>query len=127
MISHITLGKWGEDVAVIYLKKINYRIVERNYRCKFGEIDIIALEGQTIVFVEVKTRSSGEFGCPQTGVTPRKQRQLTKIAHYYLQKHQLFHRDARFDVVAVEKRSGEKQITMIRNAFEVTDRVLSRA
>jgi putative endonuclease len=77
--------------------------------------------------VEVKTRSSEEFGPPQTGVTARKQRQLTKIALYYLQKHQLFHRDARFDVVAVEKGSGTKQVTMIRNAFEVSDRSLSKA
>lgn len=120
MIQNIELGKKGEELAVGYLQKLRYKILERNYRCKFGEIDIIALDRKTVVFVEVKTRSSKEFGSPQTGVTLRKQRQLAKVALSYLQKHHLFNRDARFDVVAVEKNCSEERINMIRNAFEVS-------
>ena len=120
MAHHITLGREGEELAVAHLRKLRYKIMERNYRCKFGEIDIIALDNKALVFIEVKTRASQQFGSPQTGVTPKKQRQLTKIALSYLQRHRSFNREARFDVVAVEMESGQKHIEVIRNAFEVS-------
>ena len=119
MNNNIELGKRGEDLAVTYLRKHNYKILERNYRCKFGEVDIIALDKKTLVFIEVKTRTSKEFGSPLTGVTPKKQRQLAKIALYYVQKHRAFDRPARFDVVAVEIISEQIQVNIIKNAFEV--------
>lgn len=120
MCSRIELGKQGEKLAVDFLKKRRYKIVEKNFRCKFGEIDIIALEGKTLVFVEVKTRSSHEFGCPQAGVTPRKKAQMAKVAFFYLQENRLFDRDARFDVVAIYVDQGKKRIELIRNAFELS-------
>ena len=120
MARNIELGNEGEELAVAHLRKHRYKILERNYRCKFGEIDIIALHKKVLVFIEVKTRSSKKFGSPQTGVTPRKQRQLSKVAFSYLQKHRSFSREARFDVVAVELHADRKQIEVIRNAFEVS-------
>jgi len=120
MSSRIELGKRGEELALGFLENLKYKILEKNFRCKFGEIDIIALHGKTLVFVEVKTRSSPEYGSPQTGVTKRKRNQLTKVAFFYLQKNRLFNRDARFDVVAIELDAGEKRIELIRNAFELS-------
>ena len=116
----LELGRRGEELASRFLKKLHYKILEKNFRCKFGEIDIIALQGKTLVFVEVKTRSSPEYGGPQASVTPKKREQLIKVAFFYLQKNRLFDRDARFDVVAVEFDSGEKRIELIRNAFELS-------
>ncbi|MBN2467191.1 MAG: YraN family protein [Deltaproteobacteria bacterium] len=120
MSEHIALGKAGEALGVRHLKKLKYKIVEQNYRCKFGEIDVVALDRKTVVFVEIKTRSTKEFGSPLNGVTPRKQRKLAKAAMAYLQEHQLFDRDARFDVVAVEVDSGQERIDVIQNAFEIS-------
>ncbi|WAC07340.1 MAG: YraN family protein [Thermodesulfobacteriota bacterium] len=120
MGSRIEMGKRGEKLAIGFLKKLRYKILEKNFRCKFGEIDIIALQGNTLVFVEVKTRSSLEYGCPQASVTARKRYQLTKVAFFYLQKNRLFDRAARFDVVAIEFDSREKRIELIRNAFELS-------
>ena len=120
MGSRMELGKRGEELAIGFLKKLHYKILEKNFRCKLGEIDIIALQGKTLVFIEVKTRSSLEYGSPQTSVTPKKRNQLTKVAFFYLQKNRLFGRDARFDVVSVELDSDKEKIELIRNAFEIS-------
>ena len=77
-------GAWGEDRAAEFLAREGYRILERNYRCPLGEMDIIAREGRTVVFVEVKTRSSERFGPPHAAIGPQKQRRMTAIALYYL-------------------------------------------
>ena len=119
MARHLALGKRGEDIAAVDLKRRRYRIIERNYRCPFGEIDIIALKERTIVFVEVKTRSSRAFGRPEAAVTPRKQRQLARAALSYLQSRNLLDRDARFDVVAVEIGAMGECVTVIEDAFEL--------
>jgi putative endonuclease len=119
-MGRIELGKQGEQLAVGFLKKLRYKILEKNFRCKFGEIDIVALEGKTLVFVEVKTRCSLNYGSPQASITPKKRYQLMKVACFYLQKNRLFDRAARFDVVAVGFDSGEKRIELIRNAFELS-------
>ena len=83
------LGRRGEAIAVSFLKRQGYKIIERNYRSKLGEIDIIAREKDNIVFVEVKTRRSDDFGLPQEAVSYRKQYRLTKIALGYLAYHRL--------------------------------------
>ena len=120
MAHHLRIGARGEDIAVTNLKKCRYRIIERNYRCRFGEVDIIALDKGTIVFVEVKTRSTEAYGTPETSVTLRKQHQLTKVALCYLQQKDLLNRDARFDVVAIKVGGERERVNHIKNAFEIS-------
>ncbi|GAB4144095.1 MAG: YraN family protein [Candidatus Promineifilaceae bacterium] len=92
------LGAWGESVAATYLEAHGYRIVQRNWRCIYGEIDIVAQQGETLVFVEVKTRRGGT---PEEGVTPQKAERMLTVAQAYLLAHDL---DVpwRVDVIAVE-------------------------
>jgi putative endonuclease len=106
-------------VAVRYLKKKGYRIVERNYLCKMGEMDIIAKEKETWVFIEVKTRTSTTFGPPQLAVNPTKQMQLSKVALYFLKEKRLEDVRARFDVVAILLRPKGEEIELIRDAFDL--------
>jgi putative endonuclease len=113
-------GKKGEDLAVAYLAGAGYRIIERNYRCLFGEIDIVAREGETLVFVEVKSRRSEAYGDPLLAVGCRKQRKISRIALHYLSDKDLRYRPARFDVVAVMLLPAGHRIELIRNAFELT-------
>jgi putative endonuclease len=111
-------GDRGEDRAAAFLRKEGYRILERNYRCPLGEMDIIAREGKTIVFVEVKTRSSDRFGSPQAAIGPQKQRRMTAIALCYLKGQGWLGMPARFDVAAVSLCEGREKITLYRNAFD---------
>jgi len=113
------LGKKGEDVAVRFLKKHGYHILQRNYTCKMGEMDIIAKERDMLVFVEVKTRTSTTFGLPQLAVNPRKQKQLSKVALNFLKEKQLREPKARFDVVAVLFVNQEAEIDLIKDAFDL--------
>ena len=113
-------GKKGEDLAAAYLAEAGFRIIERNYRCLFGEIDIVAEEGETLVFIEVKSRRSEAYGDPQLAVGHEKQKKISRIAMHYLQERRLRHRLARFDVVAVKLLSSGHKIELIRNAFELT-------
>jgi putative endonuclease len=113
------LGKKGEEVALRFLKKKGYRIIEKNYVCKMGEMDIIAREKDTLVFVEVKTRTSITFGPPQLAVNDSKQRQLSKVALNYLKEKQLENVKARFDVVAILLGSNREEIDLIRDAFDL--------
>lgn len=115
----IRTGKRGEELAVAYLKSKGYRIIERNYKCLFGEIDIVAKEGNTVVFVEVKSRKSEDFGDPQTAVGWEKKRKISRIALKYLDEKQLYPCDARFDVVAVKMLPAGNTIELIQNAFEL--------
>ncbi|MBW2637887.1 MAG: YraN family protein [Deltaproteobacteria bacterium] len=112
-------GKRGEEIAATYLKKEGYRIRERNYRCPVGEIDIIALDGNEVVFVEVKSRRSDDFGEPEAAVDARKQAKLSRIALSYINEHNLNDRNARFDVVAVSFSKGAHHLRLIRNAFDL--------
>jgi len=113
------LGKKGEIVAANFLRKRGYEIVERNYRSRAGEIDIIAREKGDIVFIEVKTRRSSNFGLPQEAVSYRKQRRLTKIALSYLTYHRLRGVNCRFDVVGIlMKEDKVRDIELIKGAFE---------
>lgn len=113
-------GSRGERTAATFLKRQGFRIVERNYSTPWGEIDLVALDGTTIVFVEVKTRSSLVAGRPEEAVTLDKQKKLTQMALAYLKKHQLLEHSARFDVVAIvwPKNAREPEIRHLRNAFE---------
>ena len=85
MAQHLKIGKVGEQEAVKFLKKKNYKIIDQNFSCKIGEIDIIAYQKDTIVFVEVKTRKNNLFGTPGQAVNKSKQKKIIKTALYYLQ------------------------------------------
>ena len=116
------LGRSGEEKVAGYLQKKGYTILVKNYRCKAGEIDIIARDGAELVFIEVKTRSSLNFGFPAEAVTRRKQRQISRAAQWYLAEQQLFDVPARFDVIAVLG-VDQKDVTIdhINNAFDLGD------
>lgn len=117
--ARIDIGKRGELLAVDFLKKNGYKILENNFRCRYGEIDIIAMEGKGIAFVEVKTKTNDAFGPPKTAVDLRKQRQLSKAALAYLTQNKLTNHPARFDVVGVTIRENKKEIELIKSAFEL--------
>lgn len=111
-------GRLGELEAARFLERNGYRILERNFRCRSGEIDIIARQGDTLVFVEVKTRAGEAFGSPEESVGGGKQRRMALAASYYLEKTGCHDTDARFDVVAVELKEGRFECRLIRDAFE---------
>jgi len=116
------IGDLGEDLAVSFLEGKRYRIVERNYRCKGGEVDIVAQDprDKSLVFVEVKTRRDLSYGVPQLAVTPFKQRQISKAALTWLVKNRQKDAAARFDVIAILLAgSGTPTIEHITNAFEL--------
>ncbi len=96
-----SLGQRGETAAAKFLKQLGYRILERSYDSPLGEIDIIAIDGRTIVFVEVKTRSNTDSGHPADAIDATKRRRMTQAALAYLKAHNLLQTSARFDVVAV--------------------------
>lgn len=112
------LGRRGEEAAFQFLRKKGYRIIEKNYVCKMGEMDIIAKEKDTLVFIEVKTRTSSLFGPPQLAVNFSKQRQLSKVALNYLKEKRLGDVKARFDVVAILLDQKE-EVELIQNAFDL--------
>ena len=115
-----TLGARGEEIAAAYLRGQKFTIVERNFRCKGGEVDIVARDGKTFVFVEVKARRSLSFGSPQASVTHFKQRQISKAALTWLAKNRLKDVNARFDVIAIILREYEvPRIEHLRNAFDL--------
>jgi putative endonuclease len=113
------LGKKGEEVAIRFLKKNGYQVIKRNYVCKMGEIDIIAKEKDTLVFIEVKTRTSTTFGPPQLAVNPKKQSQMSKVALNFLKEKRLEDVKARFDVVAILLGPRGEEIELIRDAFDL--------
>ena len=112
-------GKESESIAVKHLKKNGYKILEQNYRNPLGEIDVIAKDKNTLVFVEVKARRSGGYGSPKWAVTPKKQRQISKVALYYLKAVKQKNVKARFDVVAISSTDDNPRIELIKNAFEL--------
>ncbi len=111
------IGQEGETEAVAYLIKKGYAILERNYRAGRGEIDIVVKDGETLVFVEVKTKRQDRFGEPEDWVDEKKQIQIGKVATQYLQDQNLDDVDCRFDVVAIDYTKGKKKIKHIKNAF----------
>lgn len=112
------VGKAGEESAVQYLCQQGYQILERNYRCRFGEIDLIARDGRTLVFIEVKTRRSQTFGPAAAAVTLEKQRHLVKASQVYLIQQRKAYELCRFDVVTIELNAQKPRIELIKDAFQ---------
>ena len=116
----LDFGKAGEALAVNFLKKQGYKILEQNYKNKFGEVDIIAKDKDVICFVEVKTRSGLNFGLPQEAVNFRKQRQITKVALSFLKEKKLLEDKARFDVLTILNDSKSVEFNLLKDAFELS-------
>ena len=114
-------GRLGEAEAAIFLEKNGYKVLERNFRCRYGEIDLVAKDGPTIVFVEVKTRGSERFGSPTASVDERKQKKILLTSQYYIESRRLVDADMRFDVVGVEIRDGRLFFELVKDAFEATE------
>lgn len=115
------LGTIGENLAADALCKQGYTILVRNYRCRYGEIDIIGKIRGSLVFIEVKTRRSQLYGLPEEAVTARKQRQIVKCAQQYLAENNLFDSDCRFDVVSVIlDECKPARISIITGAFDLS-------
>lgn len=112
------LGKYGEEQAVKFLKKLGYKIIERNYRIRGGEIDIIALDGDILVYIEVKTRTSHKFGLPEESVTPFKIHFLERAAKFWRnnRSHLKLPEAERIDVVSIDLSFGDPVINHIQNA-----------
>ena len=116
------LGARGEDEAARFLKKQGYRILERNFRSRLGEIDIVARDGDTLVFVEVKTRSGDSFGSPKDAIGKNKMRRITRGSMDYLRtRRKSGDVPARFDVVSVELKDGRFSTEHIKDAFDAQE------
>ncbi|MCL6612557.1 MAG: YraN family protein [Peptococcaceae bacterium] len=115
----ISLGRSGEDAAVRYLRKKGLRVLERNFRCKLGELDVVAREGPCLVFVEVRTVAGTAFGTAQESVDVKKMRKVRQVAAYYIQSRKAVEMPVRFDVVAVTMNPDGhvRKIEHIVNAF----------
>ena len=111
------LGKEGEDVAVQYLREHGYKILERNFSCRQGEIDIIGTDGQYIIFFEIKSRSNIKYGLPAESVTKKKIEHILKTAKYYLYKENIEERSIRIDVIEVFIKNGTNEINHIKQVI----------
>lgn len=116
MNEHLKTGYRGEQAACAYLEALGFRILERNWRYKRAEIDIIAMEGDVLVFLEVKTRSSERYGSPEVFVSKRKQQLLTSAASAFCLQLE-YTGEIRFDVVAVIASRKDCHVTLLRDAF----------
>ena len=117
----LTLGKWGEEQAARFLRRRRIKVVARNLRTPVGEIDIIARQGKTLIFAEVKTRRCAGYGAPQEAVGPTKQRQILRAASWYLNDKGWQDLQPRFDVLAVRVVNDQVQIEHITDAFGLPD------
>jgi putative endonuclease len=113
------LGRRGEAVAEAFLRAHAYTIVARNFRCRAGEIDLVALDGSVLVFVEVRSRSGMAAGTPLESVDGRKQARVAQVARYFLAARGWADRDARFDVVGVRFDADPPAVEHVENAFEL--------
>jgi putative endonuclease len=114
-----SLGKIGEDLACEELRRRGYAILARRYRRRGGELDIVARDGRTVVFVEVKTREGCEFGAGAESITALKRRRIADVALDYLVRHRLTESACRFDVVSIELNEAGPKIELYQNAFDV--------
>ena len=115
-MTKLQVGKYGEDLAVAFLEKRGYKIIDRNFRIRGGEIDIVAIEKNTLVFVEVKTRTSLQFGLPQESVTKNKIYFLERAAKFYRNRRKNLPLAERIDVVAIDLSQDLPKIELIKNA-----------
>jgi len=111
-------GKEGEEIAAAFLEQRGYRIVAKNFRSRYGEIDLIAWDQETLVFIEVKSRSSDLFGGPVGGVNHRKQVKIGLVAAGFIQKERLWSSPCRFDIVSIVGQPGQTTVGLLQNAFE---------
>jgi putative endonuclease len=116
--ARVELGKAGEDLACVELRRLGYAIIDRRFRTRVGEIDIVAVDRGTLVFVEVKTRRTVACGTPAEAVTFLKQRRMTAMAAEYLFRKRLAGKNCRFDVVAITISDGKPAIELFAGAFD---------
>ncbi|MGI6152393.1 MAG: YraN family protein [Christensenellaceae bacterium] len=117
MVYNQKIGKTGEDAVCVYIEKGGGEVLARNYRCAYGEIDVIARQGATICFVEVKTRTSKRYGSAAEAVTPAKMAKIRETALHYIAEHVDSDCNFRFDVAEVYLQNGMPDIHYIENAF----------
>ena len=115
----LELGERGEALAFNKIKSMGYKKIVKNYRCPLGEVDLVAKDGDTLVFIEIKTRRGRPLGYAKEAVNARKQKQISKVALAYMKANNCCDVSARFDVVAVSLGSGPPQIEVIQNAFDL--------
>ena len=118
--ARVILGKAGEDLACRELSRRGYAILARRYRVRGGELDIVARDGTTLVFVEVKARDDEAFGGGAAAVTGLKRRRIGRLAEEYVARHRLTDVPCRFDVVAISFETGVPRIDVIQNAFDLS-------
>ncbi len=118
-LNHKEIGNLGEEIAAKSLEEKGYSILERNFRCRFGEVDIIARDEDTVVFVEVKTRRGRKYGEAEEAVDYRKQKKLRQLAEYYLMKHHHVSPKCRFDVCSVylDQNNQIEEVKILQNCF----------
>jgi putative endonuclease len=112
-----SMGSEGEQLAARFLQEKGYEIIERNYRFGRGEMDLIAKEGNDLVFIEVKARRSSEYGAPEESITVAKEAQLKRVADGYLSEHDIEDQNCRFDIVTITYEHGAPVINLIQNVF----------
>ena len=115
----LLIGQDGERIALRFLKDRGYKIITTNYSTKIGQVDIVARDGKTICFVEVKTRSNYRFGYPKESIGSIKQQKLSKLALLFLKKRNMLNQSARFDVVSVSFINGSPKVDLIKDAFRL--------
>jgi putative endonuclease len=115
----LELGKEGEDLALKKVESLGYQCIARNYRCSLGELDLVARDGETLVFIEIKTRRGKSLDYAKEAVHARKQRQMSKVALAYMKKTGCEDAKARFDVVVIHQKGTDREIEVIRNAFDL--------
>ena len=115
----LALGRLGETLALKKIKSLGYRCVTQNYRCPLGEMDLIARDGDTLVFIEIKTRKGKTLDYAKEAIDARKKRQLSKVALAYMKAHHCCDVKSRFDVVAINLDGDEKEIEVVKDAFEL--------
>lgn len=115
----LDLGRFGEALALKKIKRLGYKKIICNYRCPLGEVDLIATDGDSLVFIETKTRKGKSVGYAKEAVDARKRRQISKVALFYMKSNGCCDVKARFDVVAVSLVGDRPQIEVIKNAFDL--------
>jgi putative endonuclease len=116
---HLSTGRSGEEAAARYLKRAGYRILERNWRHKSWELDLVCQDGDTLVFVEVKTRDAGSLARPDQALDQTKRARLTRAASHYLSSKQAWERPCRFDLVSLVRSGEDFQLEHVENAFDI--------